>query len=453
VTQDEYEAACAASVEAGAFEAHLAELTGLIAPCFARRDLRSNANAYIRALLLPGTAGNCWSLAQAAGHARPYRLQHLLSGAVWDEDEVRDRVRGFLTRHLGEGGVLIFDETGDLKKGVCTAGAGRQYTGTAGRIENAVVAVYTTYATTLGHGLVDRELYVQKEWFADRERMAKAGFGPDHAFATKPQLAKAQAERALDAGLAPAWAAGDEVYGRSGELRGLFEARGIGYVFAIGCDFTLTTSGHQTMRADQALELVEPRGWNRRSAGAGSKGPRYYDWAYLATASRRHHLLIRRSISTGELAYYYAFVPEHYVCSLTDLVKVAGTRWAVEDDFQDSKQATALDGTQVRGYRAWKRHVTLVMAAYALLVVTAVVARAAHPAAVLPEHDEQPAPADCGMIALTVPEIQRLLPALLPAHDRGNKDVDSSLAWSTWRRRHQARARWYHYRRRLALIA
>ena len=149
MTQVEYGAARAASVEVGAFEAHLTELSGLIAPCFARRDLRLNASAYIRGLLCPGTAGNCWAIAQAAGHARPYRLQHLLSGAVWDEDEVRDHVRGFVARHLGEGGVLIFDETGDLKKGTSTAATGRQYTGTAGRIENAIVAVYATYATAL----------------------------------------------------------------------------------------------------------------------------------------------------------------------------------------------------------------------------------------------------------------------------------------------------------------
>ena len=453
VTQVGCEAACAASVEVGRFEGHFAELTGLIATCFSRRDLRSNAAAYIRGLLCPGTAGNCWSLAQAAGHARPYRLQHLLSGAVWNEDKVRDHVRGFVARHLGEGGVLIFDETGDLKKGTCTAATGRQYTGTAGRIENAVVAVYATYATTLGHALVDRELYLQKEWFADRERMAKAGFEPDHAFATKPQLAKAQAERALDAGLAPAWATGDEVYGRSNELREVFEARGIGYVFAVGCDFQLTTSGHRTMRADQALELVESHGWNRRSAGAGSKGPRYYDWAWIAAASPRHHLLIRRSISTGELAYYLAFVPEHYVCSLTDLVKAAGARWAVEDDFQGPKQATCLDGTQVRGYRAWKRHVTLVMASYALLAVTAAQARAAHPAPALPEHDDQLAPEDCGIIALTVPELQRLLAALPPGQNYRKRDVEGHIGWSTWRRRHQARARWYHYHRRYALIA
>jgi SRSO17 transposase len=270
---------------------------------------------------MPGVSGNCWALAQAAGHARPYRLQHLLSGAVWDEDAVRDHVRGFVARHLGEGGVLIFDETGDLKKGTCTAGAGRQYAGTAGRIENAIVAVYATYATAAGHALVDRELYVQEQWFADPERMAKAGFEHDHAFAPKPQLAKAQTERAPAAGLAPAWATGDEVYGRSSELREVFEAHGIGYVFAVGCDHTLTTSGRVRMRADQALHLVEPRGWNRRSCGNGSKGRRLYDWAWIATASERHQLLIRRSISTGELAYYLAYVPAHYVASLTDLAR------------------------------------------------------------------------------------------------------------------------------------
>jgi len=140
----------------------------------------------------------------------------------------------------------------------------------------------------------------------------------------------------------------------------------VGYVFAIGIDFQITTSGQQKMRADHALTLVEPHGWNRRSAGAGAKGPRYYDWAWIATASARHQLLIRRSISTGELAYYLTYVPEHYVCSLTDLDKVVGTRWAVEDDFQDSKQATCLDGTQVRGY--------------ALLTVAAAQAKADHPA-------------------------------------------------------------------------
>lgn len=184
---------------AGGFETRFAELASLLEPVFSRRDLRSNAMAYLRALLMPGVSGNCWALAQAVGHERPYRFQHLPSGAVWDEDAVRDTVRTFVARHLGEGGVLIFDETGDLKKGQASAGAGRQYTGTAGRVENAIVAVYASYATVHGHALIDRELYVQAEWFTDPDRMRVAGFEADHAFAAKGRIARAQARRALDA--------------------------------------------------------------------------------------------------------------------------------------------------------------------------------------------------------------------------------------------------------------
>jgi SRSO17 transposase len=333
------------------FAEEFAELMGALGPVFSRSDLRANAFAYVRGLLMPGVAGNCWAIAEAVGHARPHRLQHLLAGAVWDEEATRDAVRDFVARHLG--GALIFDETGDLKKGMATAGVGRQYTGTAGRIENAVVAVYASYATAAGHALIDRDLYVQAGWCDDAERMAGAGFPAGHEFATKPQLARAQAARILDAGLDAAWAAGDEVYGRSRELREEFEGRGIGYIFTVGCDFHAATSGQVSLRADQALRLVEPQGWNRRSAGNGSKGRRLYDWAWIATASPRHHLLIRRSISNpSELAYYLAYVPAHHVCSLTDLVRVAGTRWAVEDDFQSAKQTVSLDGAQVRGYRA-----------------------------------------------------------------------------------------------------
>ena len=390
VTQSDQGTACSATI-AGAFEARFAELAGVLAPVFSRCDLRSNAEAYVRALLMPGVSGNCWALAQVVGHERPYRLQHLLSGAVWDEDAVRDAVRSFVARHLGDGGVLIFDETGDLKKGQATAGTGRQYTGTAGRIENAIVAVYAGYATMHGHALIDRELYVQAEWFADPERMRAAGFDADHAFATKGQIARAQAQRALDSELRPAWATGDEVYGRSSELRTLFEQRGVGYVFAVGADFRITTSGSVTMRADQAIGLVEARGWNRRSCGNGAKGRRLYDWAWIATASPRHQLLIRRKISDpSEAAYYIAYVPAHYVCSLTDLVRVAGTRWAIEDDFQDAKQAVGLDQTQMRRYRAWKRHTALALAAYALLAIASALAKAAHPAPSCPTSPIRP---------------------------------------------------------------
>jgi SRSO17 transposase len=454
------EAACAVIVDPEPVDAVFAELTAGLAPSCQRRDLRANALLYVRGLLMPGVAGNCWPLAEAVGLDRPHRLQHLLERASWDEDAARDAVRSFLVRHLGaDEGVLIFDETGQAKKGTATAAAGRQYSGTMGRVENVIVAVYTTYATEKGHALIDRDLYVQEEWFEDPARMAKAGFPPGHAFATKPDLAIAQAERALAAGIRPAWAAGDEVYGRSSALRELCEARGIGYVFAVPVDFHLTTSGHVRMRADRALALVEPTGWNRRSCGAGAKGPRYYDWAWIATDHPRRQLLIRRSISDpSEIAYFYAYAPEDRICSLTDLVKVAGTRWKVEDDFQDGKSTIGLDQTQVRRYRAWRRHATLAMAALAFPAVLAALEKAGHPAPVLPHDPDQAPPADCGTIALTVPEAQRLFHLYLIfkrelPHPTTPALVKHGLRWSDWRRRHQARARWHHYRTRLALIA
>ena len=235
-------------------------------------------------------------------------------------------------------------------------------------------------------------------------------------------------------------------------MRAIFEERAVGYVFAVGCDFTVITSGCERLRADAALGLVEPVGWNRRSCGNGAKGRRLYDWAWIALHDPRHHLLIRRSISDPtELAYYLAFVPDRYVCPLTDLVRVAGARWAIEDDFQDSKQAVALDGTQVRTYRAWKRHATLALAAYALLAVTTAQAKAAHPIPVLPQDADESAPADCGMVALTVPELQRLLPLIATVPSKPRVSNGFHLAWSAWRRRHQAIARWHHYRKRLAL--
>lgn len=242
---------------------------------------------------------------------RPYALQHLLCEAVWDEDAARDRVRAFVASHLGaHGGVLVFDETGQLKKGTATAACGRQYSGTAGRIENVIVAVYCTYATEAGHGLIDRDLYVQREWCADPARMAKAGFPDAHVFASKTELALGQAQRALQSGIAPTWAAGDEVYGRSTTLRGYFEEQQVGYVFAVGTNFQITLPCGRRLRADQARALVPGSAWNRMSCGNGAKGRSYYDWAMLATTSPRHHLLIRRAISDPtEYAYFYAYAP------------------------------------------------------------------------------------------------------------------------------------------------
>lgn len=290
-------------------------------------------------------------------------------------------MRTFLTRTSAPRcGVLIFDETGQAKKGTATAAVGRQYSGTMGRGENVIVAVYPTYASERGHALIDRDLYVQEDWFADPRRMARAGFPADHAFATKPQLALAQATRALAAWIHPAWAAG---------RRGVRAQQRAARILRAG-GHRVRVRGARRPPAHHLRTGAHARGPGLGPGRAGSlepplvrgggEGRRYYDWAWIVTDHPRRSLLIRRSLSNpGEIAYFYAYAPEGHVCSLTDLVKIAGTRWKVEDDFQDSKSTVGLDQTQVRLYRAWKRHVTMAMAALAFLAVLAAIERARIP--------------------------------------------------------------------------
>jgi len=249
---------------------------------------------------------------------------------VWDADGVRDDLRDYLIGHLGDpGAVLVVDETGDVKKGTATAGVQRQYTGTAGRTENAQVAVYLAYVAPAGHALIDRELYLPRSWIADPVRCRAAGIPDGTGFATKPALARRMLARTLDAGVPAGWVAGDEVYGTDPWLRADLEARGTGYVLAVACSHRFTT-GLRTGRADELARRLPRSAWQRYSAGAGAKGHRYYDWAWLATdpgQAGHHWLLIRRNRTTRQLAFYRCYAPRHV--PLPALVKVAGLRWPV----------------------------------------------------------------------------------------------------------------------------
>jgi len=381
---------------------------------------------------------NCWTIAEHAGDPSPDGMQHLLARAVWDHDAVRDDVRAYVVEHLGDPeAVLVVDETGDLKKGTTTVGVKRQYTGTAGRIENAQVAVYLVYASSAGHALIDRDLYLPRSWIDDPARCQDVGVPNQVGFATKPALAKAMICRALDAGVPAAWVAGDEVYGANPALRAELEARGVGYVLAVACDHPVRAGG-ASQRADALLRRIPARAWQCVSAGKGAKGHRYYDWAFLRLdhdgpapggQAGQHWLMIRRHQRTGELAFYRCFTPRPV--PLSTLVHVAGIRWTVEERFQTGKGLVGLDQHQVRRWRSWYRWVTLAMLAHAFLVVVAVT-----------EHSCRPPPS--GLIPLTCNEVQHLFAALLaqPVQDLGHR-----LRWSAWRRRHQARARTCHYQR------
>ncbi|QMU80719.1 IS701 family transposase [Streptacidiphilus sp. PB12-B1b] len=406
-----------------------------IAGRFARVEPRRRIRRLVLGLLSDLPRKNCWTIAEWAGETSPDGMQHLLNRAKWDADAVRDDVREYVVDHLrDEAAVLVVDETGDVKKGTHTVAVQRQYTGTAGRIENSQVAVYLVYAGERGHAAVDRELYIPRSWTCDPERCQAAGLGENTVFATKPELARTMIERFLDAGHRVSWVTGDEVYGGNPKLRTALEGHGIGYVLAVACSTEVPTQAGK-FRADRLAKLLPKRAWQKLSAGRGAKGNRFYDWAVIdlnATCPGRHQLLIRRNRVTSELAYYRSFSPQPV--PLTELVRVAGSRWRVEETFQTEKGLAGLDEHQVRRYSSWTRWVTLAMLAHAFLAVV----RA-------DEHTRRPGPAD--LVPLSCNEIQRLFIALVvrPVHDAAHR-----LSWSDWRRRHQARSRTSHYRRQAA---
>ncbi|KAB2590146.1 IS701 family transposase [Streptomyces arboris] len=407
---------------------------GRIAGRFARVDPRCRAGRLVLGLLSDLPPKNCWTIAEWAGEASPNGMQHLLCRASWDADAVRDDVREYVVEYLhDEEAVLVVDETGDVKKGVHTVGVQRQYTGTAGRIENSQVAVYLVYAGARGHAAVDRELYVPRSWTCYQERCKAAGRGEDIVFATKPELARTMIERFLDAGHHVGWVTGDEVYGGNPKLRSALEERGLGYVLAVARSSEVTTRAGK-FRADTLAAKVPKRAWQKLSAGAGAKGNRFYDWTIidLAEPGPGHpQLLIRRNRRTGELAYYRCYSTSRV--PLATLVRVAGSRWRVEETFQTGKGLAGLDEHQLRRYPSWARWVTLAMLAHAFLAVV--------------RADEHTRPAPDDLIPLTCNEIQHLFIALVvqPLSRAAHR-----LRWSEWRRRHQARSRTSHYQRQAA---
>jgi SRSO17 transposase len=351
----------------------LTEVERRLGPHFARRDLRHRARAYLRGLLSPAERKNGWQLAEVTGDATPYGVQHLLGRATWDAEAVRNDLQRYLLDHLeAPQAVLVIDETGFLKKGRHSAGVARQYSGTAGRIENCQIGVFLAYASARGQALLDRELYLPKEWTSDRPRCARAGIPETRPFATKPELARGMIERALTAGVPAAWVTGDSVYGDDRRLRLWLEAQPHAYVLAVSGKEYVWLGGQQR-QVKTVLAALPADGWTRLSAGAGAKGPRWYDWRWLPLApplppAWRRWLLVRRSINDPtDLTAFVVFVPQ--TTTLAEAVHVAGTRWTIESCFEAAKGEVGLDHYEVRSWTGWYRHITLAMWAYALLTV------------------------------------------------------------------------------------
>jgi len=357
-----------------------------IAPRFERFEPRQRALRYLKGLLSHAERKNGWQLAEEAGEGTPDGMQRLLNASRWDVDAVRDDLVAYVREHLADPtAILVIDETGFLKKGTKSAGVQRQYSGTAGKLENCQIGVFVAYSSLLPaqtQVLVDRELYLPEEWASDFARRHEAGVPDDVTFATKPELARRMLERLCAAGLPAAWVTGDTVYGGSGPLRAWLEEQRQPYVLAITAnDGVDLPTGDQTsmhvLPKEIAAYALDPHEWRRLSAGDGSKGARLYNWAFVpvapptAAAGFEQALLIRRPLDAPDdpkkLAYYLTFAPQGTL--VETLVAVAGRRWAIEESLEAAKGEVGLDHYEVRHSHGWYRHITLSMLALAYLAV------------------------------------------------------------------------------------
>jgi SRSO17 transposase len=345
-----------------------------IAGRFRRAEARQRGKRYLLGLLDRIDRKNGWQLAEHLGERGPQGVQRLLNAADWDADAVRDDLRAYVVERLGDpAGVLVVDETGFLKKGTKSVGVQRQYSGTAGRRENCQIGVFLCYASPQGRALLDRELYLPREWANDSARRQEAGVPLAVAFATKPELARRMLACAFAAGVPAAWVTGDAVYGDASDLRQWLETQRQPYVLAVSCSHPVWNSGSQE-RAEALVAALTESCWSSLSCGAGSQGERWYEWAclrlpYTPAPDMAQWLLARRTPhEPTEVAYYRAFGAEG--TTLAELARVAGTRWAIEESFEDAKGSVGLDQYEVRKWQAWYRHITLALFAHAYLEVT-----------------------------------------------------------------------------------
>jgi SRSO17 transposase len=444
VTQHQNETAAAATVDDEGHDAAFGALLASLSDCFARSESRETFARMTRGMLMELEDVNCWSLAEAIGERGPHRLHHLLSRAVWDEQAVLERTAAWAVDLLDDGdGILIADETGDAKSSTDAVGAAHQYSGSVGGVELCQVAVHLTFATSAGHCLIDRRLYFTEEWAADEERRELTGVPDELCFATKPHLAAHMIRAAGQRGISASFFLGDEVYGGR-ELRTACRELGLGYVVGVRSNHQVTT-GPVKLSVAKAAARLPNRAWQRLRTGAGQKGVRDYDWAMIEVtaddAPDGHDrdtgtsvLLVRRHRYTRTMSYYRCFAPEPV--TLARLVSLVCRRWRVEDDFQDAKETCHLDKGQVTCWNSWHRWSVTALVAYAFLAVTAALERAAQTGRNNPD--------EADLVPLSSHELLRLLRALTLPPPR--RDPEHLLWWSTWRRRHQHRARLCHLR-------
>jgi SRSO17 transposase len=359
----------------------LRNVKGRIRPVFSQERMAVSAGLFLDALLGPERRKTGWMRAEAAGDPGPWRQQALLGRAQWDADALRDVVRDYAVEPLAEpDAVLVVDETGFLKQGKASCGVGRQYTGSAGKITNCQIGVFAAYVSGKGHAFIDRQLYLPLDWTQNPARLRAAHVPEEVGFTTKPRLALSMVERAITAGVPFAWVAADTVYG-TGEVEMALRRAGKGYVLGVNATqpFSSWIGKPEVAGTAEAIARgLEPSAWVCLSAGEGTKGARLYDWAYLELADLEadefnptlngtwtRGLLIRRSLTEGDLAFFSTWCPAG--TPVGTLVAVEGRRWAIEDAFETAKTELGLAHNETRSWHGWHRHVSLVMLAFAMM--------------------------------------------------------------------------------------
>ena len=359
----------------------LREVKARIRPLFTQERVAASAGQFLDGLLGEERRKTGWMRAEAAGDPGPWRQQAILGRGHWDADGLRDILQDYALEMLADPeAVLVIDETGFLKQGHASCGVARQYTGSAGKITNCQIGVFASYVSQHGHAFIDRALYLPKAWAEAPVRRSRAHVPEAVEFATKPAIARSMIERVLSTKVPFSWVAADSVYG-VGDIEIVLRRAGKGYVLGVSSKHAFNSRGKAYAVSGTAGSIAEdlpPEAWQRLSAGAGTKGERLHDWAYLDLADLdagefnadlsgvwTRGLLIRRNISDGELAFFTTWCPEG--TGMETLVRVEGHRWAIEDSFETAKNELGLDHNETRSWHGWHRHVSLVMLAFAMM--------------------------------------------------------------------------------------
>lgn len=351
-------------------EEELLNIDKIFLKCFLQKRTKETASAYFQGLISSIERKNSWQIAEQAGFKDPYSFQYLLGRAVWDEEKLRDLSRDYTLEYLSEeNDVISVDETGFLKKGQKSAGVSRQYTGTAGRIENSQVGVFLSYSTSKGRALIDRELYIPQEWFKDEKRRSDAGIPESIKFKTKPQLALEMLKRTFENIRPSKWVVGDEVYSCS-MLRIWLENERQQYALSTACN-THVSIGFTQIQVREVLNNILAEEWKTISAGNGTKGQRIYKWCRRKVNSDApdgwsRWVVFRKNVKDeNEIAFYIVFARDD--TDLNAIAKAIGSRWTIEECFEMAKGEVGLDQYEIRSWIGWYRHITISMLALSFL--------------------------------------------------------------------------------------